>query len=142
MLLNGVPASGVLPRARVDIHSSGVSCSGPCRSYCGADAHLLTLALYASRNQSWLDVIAGLSVQEPSESGAEHLAAFQGLTRLEIGYQGAQVDAFEAVAQLTRLQRLRLRYANAPLPPHVRLRQLSTLGRLTSLEGLGESFAL
>jgi hypothetical protein len=80
-------------------------------------------------------------LQDPSELGAEHLAAFQGLTRLEIGYQGAQVDAFEAVAQLTRLQRLRLRYAHAPQPPDVRLKQLSTLGRLTSLEGLGEHCA-
>lgn len=74
-------------------------------------------------------------MQDPSESGAEHLAAFPGLMRLEVGYQAAQMDVFGAVSQLTQLQRLRLRYC---APTQLPLTQLSTLSRLTSLEGLGE----
>lgn len=64
----------------------------------------------------------------------------EGLARLTCGTGGVRVEACAAIAQMTQLRRLRLTYPFKMAD--ARLRQLSALSRLTSLEmvGSGEGF--
>lgn len=68
---------------------------------------------------------------EVSEHEAQHMAA-EGLMLLICETGGVQVEAFGAVSQLAQLRRLRLAYPSTLAD--ARLRRLSALSRLTSLD--------